>query len=231
MKKLKSTVYFCTKSAHHVIFLCLHHTDEQSTLLLLLVHEVKSTAGLQTHFFFSLTCYKRAKLCVAHDACTAEDMSVCLSAVCPLRQQTDTYRCDVSLMLASSGGWLQTAEPAADIKLTVSVDSAAFKGAVSVRADGGESRRFVQARKFQGHLLIMFFCPSELFCSSRQRRVAFKTIPDRRARLWPTKNKLNNKICIFKHSAHVSNISDGYIKKKHIDLMNPIMMKLHVQRI
>lgn len=175
--------------------------------------------------------YKRAKLCVAHDACTAEDMSVCLSAVCPLRQQTDTYRCDVSLMLASSGGWLQTAEPAADIKLTVSVDSAAFKGAVSVRADGGESRRFVQARKFQGHLLKMFFCPSELFCSSRQRRVAFKTIPDRRARLWPTKNKLNNKICIFKHSAHVSNISDGYIKKKHIDLMNPIMMKLHVQRI
>lgn len=231
MKKLKSTVYFCTKSAHHVIFLCLHHIDEQSTLLLLLVHEVKSTAGLQTHFFFSLTCYKRAKLCVAHDACTAEDMSVCLSAVCPLRQQTDTYRCDVSLMLASSGGWLQTAEPAADIKLTVSVDSAAFKGAVSVRADGGESRRFVQARKFQGHLLKMFFCPSELFCSSRQRRVAFKTIPDRRARLWPTKNKLNNKICIFKHSAHVSNISDGYIKKKHIDLMNPIMMKLHVQRI
>lgn len=155
---------------------------------------------------------------------------VCLS-VCPLRQQTDTYRCDVSLMLASSGGWLQTAEPAADIKLTVSVDSAAFKGAVSVRADGGESRRFVQARKFQGHLLKMFFCPSELFCSRRQRRVAFKTIPDRRARLWPTKNKLNNKICIFKHSAHVSNISDGYIKKKHIDLMNPIMMKLHVQRI
>lgn len=211
MKKLKSTVYFCTKSAHHVIFLCLHHIDEQSTLLLLLVHEVKSTAGLQTHFFFSLTCYKRAKLCVAHDACTAEDMSVRLSAVCPLRQQTDTYRCDVSLMLASSGGWLQTAEPAADIKLTVSVDSAAFKGAVSVRADGGESRRFVQARKFQGHLLKMFFCPSELFCSSRQRRVAFKTIPDRRARLWPTKNKLNNKICIFKHSAHVSNISDGYI--------------------
>lgn len=231
MKKLRSTVYFCTKSAHHVIFSCLHHTDEQSTLLLLLVHEVKSTAGLQTHFFFSLTCYKRAKLCVAHDACTAEDMSVCLSAVCPLRQQTDTYRCDVSLMLASSGGWLQTAEPAADIKLTVSVDSAAFKGAVSVRADGGESRRFVQARKFQGHLLKMFFCPSELFCSRRQRRVAFKTIPDRRARLWPTKNKLNNKICIFKHSAHVSNISDGYIKKKHIDLMNPIMMKLHVQRI
>lgn len=166
-----------------------------------------------TLFVFSLTCYKRAKLCVAHDACTAEDMSVCLSAVCPLRQQTDTYRCDVSLMLASSGGWLQTAEPAADIKLTVSVDSAAFKGAVSVRADGGESRRFVQARKFQGHLLKMFFCPSELFCSSRQRRVAFKTIPDRRARLWPTKNKLNNKICIFKHSAHVSNISDGYIKK------------------
>lgn len=160
-----------------------------------------------------MTCYKRAKLCVAHDACTAEDMSVRLSAVCPLRQQTDTYRCDVSLMLASSGGWLQTAEPAADIKLTVSVDSAAFKGAVSVRADGGESRRFVQARKFQGHLLKMFFCPSELFCSSRQRRVAFKTIPDRRARLWPTKNKLNNKICIFKHSAHVSNISDGYIKK------------------
>ena len=147
-------------------------------------------------------------------ACLRTRLSVCLSAVCPLRQQADTYRCDVSLMLASSGGWLQTAEPpAADIKLTVSVDGAAFKGAVSVRADGAESRRFVQARKFQGHLLKMFFCPSELFCSGRQRRVAFKTIPDRRARLWPTKNKLNNKICIFKHSAHVSNISGGYIKK------------------
>ena len=85
-------------------------------------------------------------------------MHVC--AVVVLRFQTekqtvgasdsDRYRCDVSL-LASSDGWPHEPGAAADIKLTVLVDTAAFRGTVSVRADGRLSCQFIQALKFGDH--------------------------------------------------------------------------------